>query len=155
MCRWGTDRFVKLCKPTAQGKYWVAVDSCIADLVRALNDANIETIGCCCGHGKENGSILLADGRELKIKGEFMTNKEEAELWEAMHEAVSCGKWPVIHIEPEKVFELLNTKAALQKRIAASILLTKEQGRKIYSDAVPDEVIAEIDRQLAEMEAEK
>lgn len=43
------------------------VDSCIAPIVQALNDAGIYTSGCCCGHGKEEGTIFLHDGRILKI----------------------------------------------------------------------------------------
>lgn len=43
------------------------VDACIADLVSALNAAGIPTVASCCGHGG-NGSVALADGRELIIK---------------------------------------------------------------------------------------
>lgn len=45
----------------------VEIDWCIADLVAALNAANIQTIASCCGHGKMTGSIVLEDGRELVI----------------------------------------------------------------------------------------
>jgi hypothetical protein len=69
MCKWGTDKTVKLCKPMlVSGRTEIAVDDCIADLVQALNDAGIETIGCCCGHGKVDGDIQLADGRILIIE---------------------------------------------------------------------------------------
>ena len=44
------------------------IDFCIADIVAALNAANIITVASCCGHGKINGSIVLEDGRELIIK---------------------------------------------------------------------------------------
>jgi len=44
-------------------------DICIADLVAALNAANIVTVASCCGHGEQDGSILLEDGRELIICG--------------------------------------------------------------------------------------
>lgn len=47
---------------------WKAVDACIAPLVNALNQAGIETRGCCCGHGWADGSILLQDGRELIVR---------------------------------------------------------------------------------------
>jgi len=43
------------------------IDFCIADIVAALNAANIKTIASCCGHDKINGSIVLEDGRELTI----------------------------------------------------------------------------------------
>jgi hypothetical protein len=44
------------------------IDFCIADIVAALNAANITTVASCCGHKKLDGNILLEDGRELKIK---------------------------------------------------------------------------------------
>jgi hypothetical protein len=43
-------------------------DPCLVPLVRALNDGGIPTKASCCGHGKRNGSIVLADGRELVIR---------------------------------------------------------------------------------------
>jgi hypothetical protein len=44
------------------------IDKCIAPIVAALNAANIETESSCCGHGAIDGSIILADGRELIIR---------------------------------------------------------------------------------------
>lgn len=44
------------------------IDFCIADIVAALNVANIITVCSCCGHGKINGNIMLEDGREIIIK---------------------------------------------------------------------------------------
>jgi len=45
------------------------IDYCIADLVAALNAANIITVASCCGHGDESkANILLEDGRMLLIK---------------------------------------------------------------------------------------
>ncbi len=68
MCQWGTDTEVRLCKPRPiSGRSTVSVDSCIATIVQALNDANVATTGSCCGHGSGPGSITLADGRELLV----------------------------------------------------------------------------------------
>jgi len=49
--------------------YWkdVEIDSCIADLVSALQEGGIDMRASCCGHGKTKGSILLQDGRKLMI----------------------------------------------------------------------------------------
>jgi len=44
------------------------VDLCIADLVACLNAGNLRTTESCCGHGKQDGYILLEDGRELVIR---------------------------------------------------------------------------------------
>lgn len=43
------------------------IDACVADIIKALNNSGIDTLGCCCGHGRIPGSILLADGRELSV----------------------------------------------------------------------------------------
>lgn len=46
-----------------------AIDICIADIVAALNAANLKTVASCCGHGDDSlSSILLEDGREITIK---------------------------------------------------------------------------------------
>jgi hypothetical protein len=46
------------------------IDTCVADIVAALNAANITTVASCCGHGEQDGSIVLEDGRELIVKFE-------------------------------------------------------------------------------------
>jgi hypothetical protein len=45
------------------------IDICIADIVAALNAANIRTVASCCGHGEQDAIISLDDGREITIKG--------------------------------------------------------------------------------------
>lgn len=45
----------------------VGVDACLAPIIKALNDAGVKTVACCCGHGKSLGSIHLADKRVLLI----------------------------------------------------------------------------------------
>lgn len=45
-----------------------SIDYCIADIIAALNAANIPTVASCCGHDKHRGVIMLMDGRELEIK---------------------------------------------------------------------------------------
>ena len=43
------------------------IDSCVAPLVRALQEGGIDMRGSCCGHGKTLGEIHLQDGRLLLI----------------------------------------------------------------------------------------
>ena len=43
------------------------IDSCISDLVAALNAGGIPTVASCCGHMKMHGVISLQDGRELIV----------------------------------------------------------------------------------------
>jgi len=53
-------------RPILRRYRWI--DSCIADIVRALSEGGIKMRGSCCGHYKGNGSIELQDGRQLIIK---------------------------------------------------------------------------------------
>lgn len=69
MCLWGNTTLLCL---TASGKSKLKeIDSCIAELIKTLDAAGIETIASCCGHEKQPGSIVLADGREIKIFSSF------------------------------------------------------------------------------------
>lgn len=43
------------------------IDLCVADIVAALNAANMKTDMSCCGHGKMPGLVSLEDGRHLVI----------------------------------------------------------------------------------------
>ena len=68
MCKWGTYTKVKLCKAKLKSRRMEAcVDSCIAPLVKALNDAGIRTLASCCGHGNIPGTIILEDENWLII----------------------------------------------------------------------------------------
>ena len=73
MCEWGTmtSVFVKIpadLSSTGKTKWkWEQIDSCIAELVDALQTAGIDMRGSCCGHGKDFGDIHLQDGRVLVI----------------------------------------------------------------------------------------
>ncbi len=76
MCKHGSSILFKLFVQSASRENLleqknVAIDSCILDLIKALNKNNIHTIASCCGHGKVNGNIALRDGRELIIAKDF------------------------------------------------------------------------------------
>jgi hypothetical protein len=51
------------------------IDKCIHQIVAALNAGGVATAACCCGHGKQDGSIVLEDGRELLVR-KYMTDSE-------------------------------------------------------------------------------
>jgi len=81
MCKHGTEQVVKLCKPRPNScRTEIVVDTCIASIVQALNDANIETTYACCGHYKAPGSIMLADGRELLVVKSYKLATEMTRL---------------------------------------------------------------------------
>lgn len=74
MCKWGNVETVRLkiaAELSHSGQtYWkdVGIDRCIAPIVRALQNGSIDMLGSCCGHGEYEGSIMLADGRTLRIE---------------------------------------------------------------------------------------
>ena len=43
------------------------IDSCISDIVNALQVSGVDMRASCCGHGKTEGHIALQDGRGLLI----------------------------------------------------------------------------------------
>lgn len=76
MCKYGDTVNVVVIVPadlSSTGKEaWrtKAIDRCIAPIVHALQNANIDMRSSCCGHGKGDGEIILQDGRTLVIKQE-------------------------------------------------------------------------------------
>jgi hypothetical protein len=85
MCEWGTEVVLELpddIHPDKENRT-VAVDSCIADVIQKLWAQGCETLGCCCGHGKENASIVVSEGyKEEGIHriAEFL-KKEDGRAW--------------------------------------------------------------------------
>lgn len=74
MCKWGTTTLVPV-KVQAELSHtgeerWAlkGIDSCIASIVRALQEGGIDMRGSCCGHGNSEGEIVLQDGRTLVVK---------------------------------------------------------------------------------------
>jgi hypothetical protein len=82
VCQWGTYTEVLVKVPahlsfTGQDRMAIKkIDSCIAPIVAALHAAGINMLSACCGHGKGDGLIELADGRKLVIKASKIEAKE-------------------------------------------------------------------------------
>jgi len=83
MCEFGNNEFVSV-KVVADlshtnKEYWIMkkIDSCIAPIVRALQEGGIDMRGSCCGHGKGDGEIVLQDGSVLIIKSDLKKSEEK------------------------------------------------------------------------------
>ena len=61
MCKWGNYKYLKI-----KGKVR-NIDECLFNLVKLLNENYKSTIACCCGHGKQSGSIVFEDESEIRI----------------------------------------------------------------------------------------
>lgn len=64
------------------------IDFCIADIVAALNAANIATDASCCGHGKRLGTVILDDGRWILVT-------RDRDHFQAVANALSDGGFPM------------------------------------------------------------
>lgn len=73
MCKHGTTEKVSVKIPADLSctgeEEWreMRIDSCIAPLVKALQEGGIDMRGSCCGHGGNLGDIHLQDNRILLI----------------------------------------------------------------------------------------
>lgn len=80
MCEWGKTDIVSIPSLGGKGFKKVDVDSCIYQIVKALNMSGIETVASCCGHDNNFGIISLKDGRELIISPNFELSRKVDEL---------------------------------------------------------------------------
>lgn len=68
VCKYGTNKDVFLLKEKLfSGRREIPVDACIAPLVQILNDFGIETITCCCGHGKTVKSSIRISSKNVRL----------------------------------------------------------------------------------------
>ena len=85
MCNYGTSKKVIVKIPAnlshTRQSCWSSekIDSCIADIVDALQKGGMDMCASCCGHGKGLGDIYLQDGRILLIdhKGEWKGHRNK------------------------------------------------------------------------------
>ena len=47
----------------------IRVDACMRDWIFRLNRSGIETLGCCCGHGRHRKSVVVKDTKGRIIEG--------------------------------------------------------------------------------------
>lgn len=62
MCEQGNEKQITLTDGRIK-----SCDECIQPIVQLFNDYGLQTTASCCGHKKQNGSIVLKDGREIMI----------------------------------------------------------------------------------------
>lgn len=64
VCKWGTTKEIHVIRRNnpyiEDGWHPKPVDACIADYVQAMNDRGIITLGCCCGHGDYEPSVVVS-----------------------------------------------------------------------------------------------
>ena len=72
MCKWGDRTKVKVIRRAnpfvKDGWHEISVDSCMAPFVQKLNNDGVVTLQCCCGHGKYEAEIWIAEGSIKKAK---------------------------------------------------------------------------------------
>lgn len=63
----GREAAMSIVKRGEDGVPTVWCDPCLTEFVTALNAAGLKTVASCCGHGKNDSSVALEDGRWLTI----------------------------------------------------------------------------------------
>ena len=76
---------VNPCGNNECNKINAGIDRCIQSLVKALNDAGLETVASCCGHGNRPSNVSLRDGREIIIVPDFESAREVDALFPDIH----------------------------------------------------------------------
>jgi hypothetical protein len=56
---------VVLDAPDWSRKESICIDACIADVIKELWDKGITTGGSCCGHNKENPSVIVWENEDV------------------------------------------------------------------------------------------
>lgn len=79
MCRYGNQETVEIPDnitilynaPDREPRTSVSIDKCLVEEIKNLWSKGIHTSGCCCGHGKQNGSIgvITEDIPKMKALG--------------------------------------------------------------------------------------
>lgn len=84
MCAWGDWQDVEVTVPAhlsctgVPRKKFAKIDRCIAPLVRELESQGIAMAGSCCGHGKTEATIVLADGFVLPLLALCLCDRDTA-----------------------------------------------------------------------------
>ena len=107
MCKWGTEVVLDLPEdihPEKENRT-VSLDECIAEIIQNLWLDGCQTLGCCCGHGKENPSIVISEGYDeagVHRIAEFLRQNDcrswAIEQWKLVTVAMTL---PESHPEPE------------------------------------------------------
>ena len=62
----------------------VSIDECIVPQIQALWEAGIQTLGCCCGHGKRECDVILAgsfDPRDVSKAYDILKATDPERRW--------------------------------------------------------------------------
>ena len=68
---------------SSEYKNEIWVDACLAKEISDLWDKGIRTLGCCCGHGKERGTICVHDCDAWKMTEELGYEEESYGIYYA------------------------------------------------------------------------
>jgi hypothetical protein len=88
----------------------IEIDACIAPVIEALQKAGIYTLTSCCGHGKEDGYILLENGGLTVWKER--ARDSVIERYKKDFQTMS-GKWDVVHQSKKKKADTMQQKAGV------------------------------------------
>lgn len=76
-----------------EGRYTVCLDGCIADVVVALWERGVVTLGSCCGHGKQRPSLVLEESQDPDLIGCYLRDVDDRDWCLMQWKLVEVGAW--------------------------------------------------------------
>lgn len=69
-----------------EGRKTVCVDACIAPVIKILWDAEVVTLGCCCGHNGVWSRCVIVDPDHAKRARALAPNDVDIQAWRLVSE---------------------------------------------------------------------
>lgn len=83
MCEWGTEIVLDAPPQITDRPNGICIDSCIAETIKLLWQAGVETLGCCCGHGKSSPSLVIASHESGERVKQLLADHDQRE-WDVL-----------------------------------------------------------------------
>ena len=69
----------------------VCIDNCIVDMMELLWAAGVETLGCCCGHGKQPPAVIITESEDPQ-KAHAVLQQDDRK-WQVL-------QWQLTEVQP-------------------------------------------------------
>jgi hypothetical protein len=66
---------------TERGQRTAMIDSCIVGVIKRLWFHRINTLGCCCGHGKNYRSVVIGDNENVNEVAKVLGRLDPSNNW--------------------------------------------------------------------------
>lgn len=112
-------------------KYGFSVDGCLVGEINHLNNNGINTVGCCCGHGRQEGYVQVAPEWIPKMieLGYEQTSPEDGNRYWCFKPKTSLPK-PSTVLAPVDKSQIEKLKESIEYLEDENLMLRKEKERE-------------------------